>query len=120
MVMVQASSGPITGVVTSLLYQPTPPGQGWVTGASITRPATWERIIQRHPRADRARQRMHHDDRAVDAEFVERIDDHPRLHVRRQILHTLADASAVAGPVDQDHTMMGRKPPGERPHHLQI
>src|SRR6478735_1401375 len=39
-VIVCASKRPITGMVTTLLYQPTPPNQGWVTGASITRPAT--------------------------------------------------------------------------------
>jgi len=39
-VIVWASSGPTTGMVTTLLYHPTPPGHGYATGANITRPAT--------------------------------------------------------------------------------
>ena len=43
------------------------------------------RIIQRHPRAERAGPGMHHEDRVADAELFQRLVDHPALDRRRRI-----------------------------------
>ena len=49
-----------------------------------------------------------------DAELLQRLVDHPRLHRGRRILHALARAPAVAGTIDQNHPMMAGEPLAER------
>ena len=56
--------------------------------------------------AERAGPGMHHQDRPADAEFRQRLVDHPALDFRRRVLEAGARAPAVAGTIDQDHAMM--------------
>ena len=56
------------------------PGMGHRRQHHQTRDAL--RIIERHPRAERARERMHDDDDRARAEFFQRLLDHPRVQKR--------------------------------------
>jgi hypothetical protein len=64
---------------------------------------------------------MHHEHRSADAEFFQRLVDHPALDGRRGMLQMRAGAPAVAGTVDQDHPMIFGEPVAERlAHDLEI
>jgi len=73
-------------------------------------------------RHDRARERMPDDDRARDAERVERLRDQRGLPQRRGIL-VAAEPRAPAMPrtIDQDHAMIAREPLAQsQPHVVEI
>jgi hypothetical protein len=48
---------------------------------------------------------MHHHDGVADAEVLQRLVEHFRLHRRRRGFEIFARAPAVSGPVDQDHAV---------------
>jgi len=57
----------------------------------------------------------------TNSEFVQRLGDHPGLDVGRRILLALANAPAMAWPVDQNHPVVVRQKIAERlPHRLQV